>query len=171
MRHESFHIPGQPVHENERGARVWCEKTGRIFESADLNLTWGCNVVEALRKMRQADPRLAELPEDLRAVVAEFLTLHDAWQTEFRARADQGFLEIGWETVWPGTVHLQSTARFRFEGRHQSFYIERWGIEYKESARVEGPWSWGRTGSQDPDAPLRRSADFAEFVQRFAVPS
>lgn len=134
-----------------------------IYNSSEADVfQWA---VEQVLRARKNDPRLAHLPDDLRAIAAEFLDLHEAWGTEFKANADDGFLEIGWQTVWPETYLLHQTARFRFEGRRQAFYPEGWGVEWRENDRAEGPWTRGQAASQLPT--LRRSADFAEFVQRF----
>lgn len=107
---------------------------------------------------RSADPRLTHLPDDLRAVAVEFLDLHEAWGTEFEASID---------------ARDEVTLRW-------SDYTDKRGVtEYAQADihKAKGfRLTWGRNGFdgfigkiEAKDSPLRRSADFAEFVQRFRL--
>lgn len=120
---------------------------------------------------RSDDPRLAGLPEDLRAKAAEFLGLHEAWDTEFEAsNHEPGHLRLRWVTCWGGDKGrwlLKSAAHFHFcqTGVYNSHCPEQWETETREKTAENGAW-YEAEGSGP--LPLRRSADFAEFVQRFA---
>lgn len=99
--------------------------------------------------------RLAHLPEALRKLAAEFLDEHEAWGTEFVAEnfiTDE--VELRWDDFKPGrgvTQYAQLNAHAR-SGWHLAFGVNGYG---------------SFIAKLDSHEPLRRSADFAEFVQRF----
>lgn len=115
-------------------------------------------------EMRAADPRLADLPEDLRAVAEEFLTLHSAWGTEFGVHGH----ELSFGIDWPGREgeYPRPFAELKFV-KHE---VNRFGL-------TTAPWycAWRVRWVDEDEAgeavgrlpSLRRSADFADFVQRF----
>lgn len=107
---------------------------------------------------RSADLRLAALPASPHAAAVEFLDMHGAWDTEFRANNPvRSMVTIHWGSV--------------FEGGGRGMFLcepccnESEGFVYKIvfDEGSKSLFTWERRGS------LRRSADFAEFVQRFRV--
>lgn len=95
------------------------------------------------------DPRLAHLPDDLRAVAEEFLTLHEAWDTSWRATVQHGSMDIEWN---------HSGAYGRLEcGPTQ--WLASWGFWNSETMTCQ----LGTIGSGV------RSEGFAEFVRRFKL--
>lgn len=124
-----------------------------VYSERVKDLAW---VVEQVKAAREADPRLASLPADLRAVADEFLSLHSAWGTEF---------DSGWGLA-PHPVHLilewdhdgdpdnhcsQASFGCSLETRRWRIFADTFGHQIEINGTL----------------PLRRSADFAEFVQRF----
>lgn len=100
------------------------------------------------------DPRLAELPEDLRWKAVGFLDLHQAWNTDFDCRHRDGYgLEIGWSDGDTEALAQQHAA-----GNWTLWF----GIlgDYTNEAGTRTKFKY-----QVPE--LTRSADFAEFIQRF----
>mgnify|MGYP007071601590 CR=1 FL=1 len=111
---------------------------------------------EVIEWLKQSDPRLASLPADLRAVADEFLSLHSAWGTEF---------DSGWGLA-PHPVHLilewdhdgdpdnhcsQASFGCSLETRRWRIFADTFGHQFEINGAL----------------PLRRSAVFVEFVQRF----
>lgn len=77
------------------------EHPGGVEEGSDAGI-WE-RAVEAMKVFSHfelvsaaKDPRLAGLPEPLRLKAAEFLTLHQAWGTEFEASDIDGQLYLQW---------------------------------------------------------------------------
>lgn len=154
---ESSHYPGSVRYELEvNGGSVWIEAYTRGLQEDGVR--WGGSPFPEGKTHRDFTfstfasrlanlHRLADLPEDLRAVADEFLTLHSAWGTAWGADAtDDGGLFVCWN---PGGLEY---ARFNADGAHfPSLSFASPGGEYF-SLQMKT---------------LRRSADFAEFVQRF----
>lgn len=97
---------------------------------------------------RSADPLLAHLPDDMRAVAVEFLDLHEAWDTEFKAIA-KATLFLDWA---PGELEY---ARFKWSRSG--------GCSLSFADPVAAEYFSLRSNA------VRRSSDFAEFVQRWRV--
>lgn len=158
--------------------------TGIVSTSADKN-TYEANKAEcmaALAKHLGSSARLERLPENLRTVAAEFLGLHNAWGTEFQVHLAFGPpAPANWPTT-PATPARHSGFNLSWASGTASAFFDWeltsngpvWSSSLKEYARGPVPrYEVQISGSAiGPGAlrqtALRRSADFAEFVQRFA---
>lgn len=116
------------------------------------------------------DPRLAEVPEDLRKVACEFLTEHDAWFTEFRVEYDP-CANYQWVTLEWGSDQAGQKARLALRLTSPNMPDDRgnarlwwWGDRGKHATRFSSCHS---ERNWHTDEPMVRSADFAEYVQRF----
>jgi hypothetical protein len=109
------------------------------------------------------DERLAHLPDDLRKVAEEFLGLHNCWDTEFEVH-NSYCMVMRWENLVDETMSL-----VRFEYYDKSHFAdgyrgESWNLYWIVQ---DGEMETRKTRIEAKGA-LRRSADFAEFVRRFA---
>lgn len=137
--------------ENDVESYRW-ERNGEVLIGNDSE-----TIERALLEMRIAlhmdleaqmlDPRLAHLPDDLRAIAAEFLDLHSAWGTDWVASGEDQLL-LDWHV---GELEF---ARYHWSRTHfQSMTFALPGEEYFVLQMKT----------------MRRSADFAEFVRRFST--
>lgn len=120
----------------------------------------------AAEREKQAE-RLCHLPEGLRARAEEFLTLHNAWETEFEVGYDsETGAVLTWYTVWPPSVRLRCAASFSvcLHGINGAFDPTRWELSFWENSEDSTLKYRATTRGAFP---LRESHDFGEFVQRF----
>lgn len=114
-------------------------------------------------ELSQPDPRLASLPADLQAVAAEFLSLHQCWGTEFEV-SDGYCLAIQWVDR---EAEESSVARFEWYAKSYAFVGA--GSAWNVLGRQFNPGTYDEVEGVriSSHGPLRRSEDFATFVQRF----
>lgn len=119
-------------------------------------------------KARTEDPRLAGLPESLRAVASEFLTLHGAWETEFRIESPyRGNVSMLWKSdPFESAQYRGYVARFEWS---EDFGWEAYAREFvaaderaSHTSSREDSVRW--TNSRQA---IRHLPEFAAFVQRF----
>ena len=151
--------------------RYWLAKFGSnqlLFQDKEKAYE-ACEGWAAGAKAHACAARLSSLPDDLQAAAAEFLTLHDAWDTEFRvesitSKALTGKMVIGntLAIFWGSVLQGGGRGRLRCVPRvHEESGGFTWRLTWDEGWQSKIEWEW--------HGPLRRSADFAEFVQRFKV--
>lgn len=107
------------------------------------------------------DPRMANLPEEIGEAFENFINLHHAWGTEFTVK-DVGIGQVFLQ--WNGPEGAASRASFSAAVIRAGVY--RWSFAATED-RASGHLIDVYAHASCSEGPLRRSADFAEFVQRF----
>lgn len=152
----------KPREQVARDLVVYLDKVaplGWAYEN-DLDECMDCNGYPAEGALRcercQAKPvgypedyRLTTLPEEARKLAAEFLDLHRAWDTEF--------------VVYFG---FQGAVRLEWDGDNEEASFEASYLNCYEKYRLF--FDGGHAAHEvTASLPLRRSADFAEFIQRF----
>lgn len=115
------------------------------------------------------DPRMVELPDSLRFLVEQFLDIHKAWGTDFDVEFDgddppRTVATVSWQVHRkPHDYSALQFARFNLceTGLYGPYLPEQYDLKFVDRS---GP---KRETFIKSTLPLARSADFAEFVQRF----
>lgn len=120
-------------------------------------------VLASMRREFIPDPRLAALPEEARKIVAEFFDLHQAWDTEWTVDlCANGKVILTW-----GAQRARAIAAHRSVATFSHTPEPREGVPDNWLLTFGGYEPYTLSSLASGYGPLRRSADFAEFVQRF----